>query len=447
MASYYVPLPAARAPGPLNFEPINRGLDSLGATMKENRLLQQQKDIGNALSTGGYGAAADKAFSMGDLRTGLSLTQAEASEEDRDYQRQRQAVADQRAAAAASRAAAAENRAASAFDDKRRDALVNRISGVAQLIRNEADPARKAQMMQAFARNPRIKSQLDSVGFDPANPDTTLDMIIAEARGLTTPKGNEYTFTKYGVGNKATGELTPYPEGTVRATAGNFSKTPVYGTDAQGNTVLLQVNDQGVATQTQLPQGVNVSTGIDKIDVGDRFALYDKRSGQLIGYEPKNIAAAERQKVIGKAEGETEAGKPAVVARGTQMLSAIDSLLKDPYLPSMTGPVEGRQPNVSGAASRVQGRMNQLQGQLFLQAYQDLKGGGAISDFEAGKAEQSLARIGDPTLSDDDYRAALQELRDVIASGVQRAQSGSTAQTGQQPSTRLRYNPETGELE
>lgn len=228
MASYYVPLPAARAPGPLNFEPINRGLDSLGSAMKENRLLAQQKDIGNALATGGYGEAADKAFSMGDLRTGLSLTQAEASEEDRDYQRQRQAVADQRAAAAASRAAAAENRAASAFDDKRRDALVNRISGVAQLIRNEADPARKAQMMQAFARNPRIKSQLDSVGFDPASPDTTLDMIIAEARGLTTPKGSEYKTFSEGQGIYRAGpsglEVVREPTPKAGAAAAKFSE-------------------------------------------------------------------------------------------------------------------------------------------------------------------------------------------------------------------------------
>jgi hypothetical protein len=159
------------------------------------------------------------------------------------------------------------------------------------------------------------------------------------------------------------------------------------------------------------------------------------------------VAGKAAQTEIGKAQGEAEAGNPAIVQRGTQMINAIDALLGDEYLPSMTGPVEGRQPNLSGDASRVQGRMDQLQGQLFLQAYQDPKGGGAISDFEAGKAEQSLARIGDPRLSDADYKAALTELRAVINSGVQRAQSGSSSQTGQQPTTRLRYNPATGELE
>lgn len=413
----YIPLPAFRAPGPLNFSGLDSGIDALGKKLEQNRLLQQQKDIGTALSQGGYGEAADKAFGLGDLKTGLSLTQAEESQEDRDFNRNRLLAQDRRSAASDARSRELHGLKVQEAQTGLRDKLISRVSGIAQMIRNEQDPTRKQQMVQAFtSANPRIKAELDVMGFDPANPDPAMDMILAEARGLSGGKGN-------------------------------FSKTPVYGTDAQGNTVLLQVNDQGMATQTQLPQGVNVSTGIEKIDLGDRWGIRDKRSGALIGYEPKNIAGAEAQKVIGKAEGEATVKAPELARQSQVMLSTIDDLLKDPYLSSTTGTLQGRLPNVSGAARRVQSRLNQLQGQLFLKGYQDLKGGGAISDFEAGKAEQALARIGDSRLNDDDYIEALKDLRDVVEAGMSRAQSGVTEQSGQRPVTRLRYNPATGELE
>lgn len=214
----YVPLPQFRAPGPLNFSSLNQGIDAVGQKLEQNRLLQQQKDIGTALNEGGYGGAADAAFGMGDLKTGLSLTQAESSAEDRDFNRNRLLAQDARSAASDARSRELHGLKMQEAKTGLRDKLVSRVSGIAQMIKAEADPSRKAQMVQSLINsNPRMGQELSKLGLDPANPDAAMDMIIAEAQGLTTPAKDKYQFTKYGVGNTSTGEIQPYAQGGEQA--------------------------------------------------------------------------------------------------------------------------------------------------------------------------------------------------------------------------------------
>jgi hypothetical protein len=113
-------------------------------------------------------------------------------------------------------------------------------------------------------------------------------------------------------------------------------------------------------------------------------------------------------------------------------LATIENLLNDPYLPSMTGMVAGRQPNISEDSARVQGKIDQLQSQVFLEGYERLKGGGVITDFEGQKAELAIARISDPRVSYPDYVQAVSELRDVIKAGTQRAAEAAGVQPPQQ---------------
>ncbi|EFM61775.1 Hypothetical protein BROD_2243 [Brucella sp. NF 2653] len=116
----------------------------------------------------------------------------------------------------------------------------------------------------------------------------------------------------------------------------------------------------------------------------------------------------------------------------------IDSLDTDPYLDSMVGPVNSRLPNVSGDAARVQSKMDQIGGQAFLQAFNSLKGGGQITEIEGQKATQAIARL-NAAQNPADYRQALNELRQIVMNGVQRARQqaggGGASQTApvQQP--------------
>lgn len=210
-----------------------------------------------------------------------------------------------------------------------------------------------------------------------------------------------------------------------KAGADGYSLNPVYGTDMQGNAVLMQVGKDGRAVQTQLPEGVKVSTGVEKIDLGDRWGLRDKRSGGIIGYEQKNIAAAEAEKIKGQASGKAEVNYPLAIAKADGMIKAIDATLNDPGLAKGTGWLSPMQNVPATDAFRFGTRVKQLQGKAFLEAFESLKGGGQITEIEGAKATQAIARL-ETAMSEQDYRDALNELKEVVVLGKERARQGIT---------------------
>jgi hypothetical protein len=193
VATGYVRLPDFRTPGPLDFSGVNQGIDALGQKFEKNRLLDQSKQIGSAIQSGGYGDGADAAFAQGNISLGTQLAGVEQSDEDRDFNRNRLMTQDRRAAGADARSQELHGLNVQSTRDDIQTKLTGRVAGVAQMIRNEPDPQRKAMMTQTFFNaNPRMKQLLESYGFDANNPDATYDMIIAEARGMTEPKASEY---------------------------------------------------------------------------------------------------------------------------------------------------------------------------------------------------------------------------------------------------------------
>jgi len=185
---YNVNLPAFRAPGPLNFSGLNQGIDAVGKKLEKNRLLDQNKAIGSAIQADGYGGGADAAFAQGNLTVGGQLAGLESADEDRDFNRNRLLAQDARSAASDARSRELHGLKMQEAKTGLRDKLVSRVSGIAQLIKAETDPSRKAQMVQSLINsNPRMGQELSKLGLDPANPDAAMDMIIAEAQGLTSP--------------------------------------------------------------------------------------------------------------------------------------------------------------------------------------------------------------------------------------------------------------------
>lgn len=397
MASGYVNLPAFRAPGPVDFSPISQGIDQLGRKIEQNRLLDQQKQIGAALQSGDYGVGANKAFEYGDLNTGLKLQGAQRDIENQKYTRQRQAAADQRAAAR-------DSRTASSYADEQRSKLINRVAGIAQKIRGETDPERKAVMVQGLmGAHPKLAEQLNAYGFDAANPDPTFDMIIAEAQGLTKSNADDAV----------------------------YGTTPQYYTDAEGNLRIGQMSNRGGFRPVEVPGTIQPTVQFQ--DTGTEIIPLSRQTGQQAAPAiAKDLRGAEREKEIGQKTGEAIVRQPQLEAQAEQMLQTMDNLLNDPYLPDMLGAVAGRAPNLTSDAARVQGKLNQLDAQVFLQGYERLKGGGVITDFEGQKAENALARIKDPRLSYDDYVQAVGELRAVVVGALERARGTARGEFGGQ---------------
>jgi len=109
-----------------------------------------------------------------------------------------------------------------------------------------------------------------------------------------------------------------------------------------------------------------------------------------------------------KTQGTEISGKAALIAR-------IDALMNDPNLEDalgFEGIVRGFASNVGldPNVARVNEMIKQVRGDVFLQAFEKLKGGGQITELEGMKAEQAMARLGQMQ-GYDDYVNALKELR------------------------------------
>jgi hypothetical protein len=124
------------------------------------------------------------------------------------------------------------------------------------------------------------------------------------------------------------------------------------------------------------------------------------------------------------------------------MIQNIDAILNDPGLPYATGadgPTRSRSP-IFSEAFRVGTRMDQLEGQAFLQAFEALKGAGQITEIEGQKATMAVGRL-NRGMSEEDYRAALLELRGVLQNAAQRPQGWANTPEGQAASQAVQPPP------
>jgi hypothetical protein len=202
----------------------------------------------------------------------------------------------------------------------------------------------------------------------------------------------------------------------------------------------------------------------------DKFAqLVKDRAGQLITVRGQNIqaqttrrsqdiadrrerdltlaenqaAAKTRGKVIAENKVEAERALPGAIATAEQTLTLIDEMIGDARV-SKDGkkwevPKGGRDPaegftdyvglgfpgerflEGSDAAS-YERRQLQIEGKTFLEAFESLRGGGAITEVEGAKGQQAISRM-NKAQSEVEYVKAARELQEVVRKGVERART------------------------
>jgi len=221
-----------------------------------------------------------------------------------------------------------------------------------------------------------------------------------------------------------------------RAGAGEYSLTPVYGQNDKGETVLIQPGKSGTAIQTQLPPGVKISSGVEKIDLGTQFGILDKKSGQIIGYQPKDLRGAEREKGIGDAQGKAVASAPSDIQAGQNAIDLLAKIRSNPYLERGTG--------FSSLANVIPGTggydfsniVEQAKSGAFLQAIQQMRGLGSLSNAEGGAATAAITRMNVAT-SKEAFLEALSDYEKVVKQGMSRAQArlADPSATNPQPAT------------
>ncbi|MCW6011297.1 hypothetical protein K1W54_43155, partial [Micromonospora sp. CPCC 205371] len=97
-------------------------------------------------------------------------------------------------------------------------------------------------------------------------------------------------------------------------------------------------------------------------------------------------------------------------------------LLANPSLPNIYG-ATGKLPTLTDESRRAEANRNQLSSQQFLAQRQQLKGAGAITDFEGQKAERAASIATDPNVDADSAKQALYQIVDINALGRARLQA------------------------
>jgi hypothetical protein len=158
----------------------------------------------------------------------------------------------------------------------------------------------------------------------------------------------------------------------------------------------------------------------------------------------ENQAAAKaRGKVIAENKVEAERALPGAIATAEQTLTLIDEMIGDARV-SKDGkkwevPKGGRDPaegftdyvgaGVPGMrflegsdAASYERRQLQIEGKTFLEAFESLRGGGAITEVEGAKGQQAISRM-NKAQSEVEYVKAARELQEVVRKGVERART------------------------
>lgn len=141
-----------------------------------------------------------------------------------------------------------------------------------------------------------------------------------------------------------------------------------------------------------------------------------------------------------KKEAEAAFDAPKAIAKGNEALGLVDALLKDPGMNMAVGKTRmlglHKIPGTKERSFDI--RLDQLKGQQFLQAFEGLKGGGQITEVEGRKATDAISRM-NPEASDDEFRKAAEEFKDIIRREIARVQKmggmPAPSSTAQQPAS------------
>jgi hypothetical protein len=236
-------------------------------------------------------------------------------------------------------------------------------------------------------------------------------------RWLMSNKGMSYEEATMAMSNPAI--LTQVLKTGAGGDPVEYSKVPIYGTDEQGNTVLGTIGGDGTFKKIDTG-GFNVAAGVDKIDLGTRWMLRDKRTGEVVGYEPKDLRGAEAEKAIGEGQGKAAAAAGGDVQAGQNALDLIGDLRTDPNRQRGTG--------VSSVLNAIPGtagydfstKVEQAKSGAFLSAIQQLRGMGALSNTEGATATAAVTRMNTST-SEGAFLEALDDYEKIVKQGVERA--------------------------
>ncbi|MCH7663066.1 MAG: hypothetical protein IH859_04255, partial [Chloroflexi bacterium] len=208
-------------------------------------------------------------------------------------------------------------------------------------------------------------------------------------------------------------------------TAGNVQST---FKGANNNIWIVSRNGQVKDTGIAFNENVKFFTQGDGSVIG-----VDASSGERLGtvITPKEAEAATNRGEINKQTSQTQAKAitdlPKVEAKTQTNFDLLEKLENHPGLPGLIGLKSAsslfgaRETPLAGSPEAdALAIVDQISGSVFLEAFQELKGGGHITEIEGEKAEQAIARIKNRDQSEGGYLEAIKDLKAVMQQGLQR---------------------------
>lgn len=335
------------------------------------------------------------------------------------------------------------------------DALVARLIGQPGIVNqpgiamtmpaaNTATPAPAAAPVAAPAASPAPMAPKGA----PALPQRGFGQVMQDlgdalqGKGVTDYEGRNLTYqalVKKGIEPEIAMAAVRNPEmlkGLIAQHfgAGQFGLNPIYTKDDQGNIVLGQLSNRGGLRPVALPPGSTPLEPPKAVNLGTSQLILGGKTGTPMANVPIDVAGKEAAEETGKATGKARVDLPRVELNSKFMLDKIDALMNDPGLDAVIGPVDSRTPTIRPDSARAEARIAEIQGGAFLQAFETLKGGGAITEKEGEKATDALNRLNRRGVSEADYRDALREFRGQVVKltelARQRAGGGAPASDG-----------------
>jgi hypothetical protein len=239
------------------------------------------------------------------------------------------------------------------------------------------------------------------------------------------------------------------------AASGNLGMELRYWTDEKGQLHAGQLMPGGGVKEVELPPGSQWAPQTQYLDTGTGYQAVPKVGAQPGQVIPKNVAEEAAQKETGKSQAEVKQLLPAAEAATNDATALIDNLLADQNgMQWAVGASSGYGALIPGTPGYdYAARVDNLKGKVFLQAYQQLRGAGAISENEGRAATEAISNL-DRAQSEPQFQQALIQLRDVLQRGYQNLRTKAGQGAVAAPSSNgagagpvLTYNPQTGKLE
>jgi len=373
-------LPAYSTPNALiNFDPMVAGVDAYQKGQENVRRVGVARNAGNALMSGDYAGAMSTAM-QGDRPdlAGLAMqAKAQASQEQ-----------------------------SQALDREHKTAMM--MGGVAQRVldmHKAGDTAGARTLYSRIAAHPNMAQSLSKHGIDPNDHLGASQFLMAQAAGYRDPLDVEAKRAQISMSNAHAGLFA-----AQAANAKNGGDAPMPIKEWQRFSAMGPEDQQKYLLMKRAAE--------KPLDTGTEFV----RPNAMNPMAPptpvvrKDNAGKAFDQEEGKAAGKSAAALPSVIASTNRIISSIDAVINDPGLSNVTGLVGGRIPKhlQTPGMAETQSKLDQIQGQTFMQAYNEIRGAGQISNQEGAKAEAAYNRLRTQTMGTPAYIDALKEFRNEV---------------------------------